>query len=419
MMFQLHFKRRLALLGLTVLSLFLLVHGAAAFTHFSYPYGERVGVYDARSLGMGQTGVAFQNNAFALNLNPACLAGVKDLSVSSSVHLVKVDEDRAFPFHDSFDGFVDYNTYAMNSNLYSGYAFGVVKTFQQSPMPTVGLAVYPLYDWNYDYQEQVRDESDALIGRNVIENRKGIYAVSFGLAENVTPWLDLGAAFNYLNGDGEFEQRVFSDTVIVLDRQELDADGMSFNLGAMAQISPRVRIGLGYRSEAKVDGTVKFSGKNVAAPDSSRSVELTYPYSVVFGVEYRPRNDLTTRLNFDVEFTQWSKFSDADEETIEFDDVWQFAGGVEHQFIVGFPARFGFRYQPSYQDKDVTTTAVTFGTGFSHGGFQIDFGGEVGTRSWREYDLFPERYFGGVERTDQDKVKESLIRAMVSIGYRI
>jgi hypothetical protein len=416
---MIHFKGRLACLGLAFLALLLLSQGAMAFSHLSYPYGERVGVYDARSLAMGQTGVAFQENAFALNLNPACLMEIRGFSAHSSVHLVKVDEDRAFPFHDSFDGFVDYNTYAMNSNVYSGFAFGVVKTFKNSPVPTVGIAGYPLYDWNYDYQEEVRDDGDLLIGRNLIENRKGIYAISLGLAEQATSWLDLGVSLNWLNGDGEFERRAFGDTVIALENQDLDVDGMNFNLGALARVTPRVRVGVAYRSEAKVDGTVKFSGKDIANPDSSRAVELTYPYSVVFGVEYRPRNDLTTRLNFDVEYARWSKFDDINDESIDFDNIWQFAGGVEHIFFRGFPARFGFRYQPSYQDKEVTTTAFTFGTGLSHRGFQIDFGGEVGTRTWRQADLFPESYHGGVERTGQDKVKESLIRAMISIGYRI
>lgn len=414
-----HLKGRLLLLVLPLLTLGVLAHEALAFTQFSYPYGERVGVFDARSLSMGGTGVAFQENALALCVNPACLAEIKAFGAASSVQLIKVDEDRAFPFHDSFDGFVDYNTYAMNSNVYSAYAFGVVKAFRESPLPTLGVAGYPLYDWKYDYFEEVRDEGDLVIGKNVMEHRKGIYAVSVGLAERALPWLSLGASLNFLNGDGEFERRAFGDTIIVLDHQELDCDGINLNLGAMAQVSKRVRLGLMYRSEAKLDGTAKFSGKNIATPDSSRPLELTYPYSIAFGVEYRPRNDLTTRLNFDVEFTQWSQFEDRANEDLDFDDVWQFAGGVEHQFFIGYPFRFGFRYQPNYQDKEVTTTAVSFGTGFNYQEFQIDFGAEVGTRTWRQDDLFPESYYGGVERTDKDRVKESLLRAMVSIGYQI
>lgn len=240
-----------------------------------------------------------------------------------------------------------------------------------------------------------------------------------GLAEEATPWLNLGLAINFLKGEGEFESRVFGDTLIVLDRQELDCDGMNFHLGTMAQISPRVHLGLVYRSKAKLDGTAKFSGKGIAMPDSSRDLELTYPYSIAFGVEYRPRNQLTTCLNFDVEFTKWSQFKDKANEGLNFDDVWQFAAGVEHQFFMGYPFRFGFRYQPGYQDKKVTTTTVTFGTGFALENFQIDFGGAVGTRSWREEDLFPEDLFGGVERTGKDRVKESLLRAMVSIGYQL
>jgi long-subunit fatty acid transport protein len=137
------------------------------------------------------------------------------------------------------------------------------------------------------------------------------------------------------------------------------------------------------------------------------------------GVEFRPRNDLTTRLNFDVEYTPWSRFKDNTNPDLEFDDIWQFAGGVEHQFFIGVPFRFGFRYRPSYQDEEITTTAFSFGTGFAYREFQIDFGGEIGTRSWRQEDLFPEIYHGGSERSGKDRVTESTLRAMVSVGYRI
>jgi hypothetical protein len=394
--------------------------GAAAFTYFSYPYGEGAGPYDARSLAMAGTGVAYGPNVFALRTNPANLADVTGFMVNSTAVLTKVDEDRAFPFHDSFDGFVDYNTYAMNSNVYGSYALGAAKAFPGSGrFPNLALAGYPLYDWNYDYLEEVRDESDALIGKNIMEHRDGVYAVSLGAAEKINSWLDAGVSINYLKAGGHFERRVFGDTTIVHLRRELDADGFSLNLGAVAQISHRLRLGLVYRSQARLDGTAELSGMSIAGPDSSAKLELTYPQTVVLGAEFRPRNDLTTRLNFDVRFTQWSRFEDAADESLEFDDIWEFAGGVEHQFFIGFPFRFGFRYQPSYHDKEITTTAVSFGTGFSTQGFQIDFGGEIGTRSWRQEDLFPESYHGGTERSGKDRVNESSLRAMVSVGYRI
>ncbi len=394
--------------------------GASAFTYFSYPYGERAGSYDARSLAMAGTGVAYGPNVFALRTNPANLADVTGFVVNSTVTLNKVDEDRAFPYHDSFDGFVGYNTYAMNSNVYASYALGAARAFPgPSRFPNLALAGYPLYDWNYDYLEEVRDQNDDLIGKNIMEHRDGIYAVSLGAADKVISWLDAGLSINYLKAGGHFEQRAFGDTTIVQLRREVDADGFNLNLGVVAQITPRLRAGLVYRSQAKLDGTAEFSGKSIADPDSSTKLELTYPQNVAMGVEFRPRNDLTTRLNFDIEFTQWSKFEDASDETLEFDDVWEFSGGVEHQFFVGVPFRFGFRYQPSYHDEDITTAAVSFGTGFNYQGFQIDFGGEIGTRTWRQEDLFPESYHGGVERSDKDRVEESHLRAMVSVGYRI
>jgi hypothetical protein len=253
---------------LGVLVLFPGFRETEAFTYFSHPYGERVGFFDARSLSMGGTGVAYGENAFAVGVNPACLAAVKHFAVSSAIQLVHVNEDRAFPFHDSFDGFVDYNTYAMNSNVFDTYALGLVKAFPEMRwFPNLALVAYPAYDWNYEYFEEVRDESDQLTGKNVIENRRGIYAISLGAAQQATPWLEVGLAINFLNADGEFERRALGDTLIYQDHQELEADGFGLNLGAVAQVSHRVRVGLAYRSQAKVDGTVAFSGTEIAIPD--------------------------------------------------------------------------------------------------------------------------------------------------------
>ena len=103
-------------------------------------------------------------------------------------------------------------------HAYGNYALGAVKAFpEMRRFPNLAVAGYPLYDWNYDYFEEVRDDNDRLIGKNVMEHRKGIYAISAGAAHQALSWLDVGLAVNFLKANGQFERRAFRHAKVKCD----------------------------------------------------------------------------------------------------------------------------------------------------------------------------------------------------------
>ena len=87
-------------------------------------YGNAVFFHNARSLGMGGTGIADGSSSSDFSINPALgVYNQSDLSVAAKGHFNKYQEDRSFPYYDSFGGFVDYGSYVFNENWYNNYFF--------------------------------------------------------------------------------------------------------------------------------------------------------------------------------------------------------------------------------------------------------------------------------------------------------
>lgn len=150
--------------------------------------------------------------------------------------------------------------------------------------------------------------------------------------------------------------------------------------------------------------------------DTTRSYSLTYPWEANLGVEYRPRSELQTRVYLETHFARWSRLraEPVDTSLPKLKDVWEIRGGVEHIFFNQIPVRFGFLYQPSPFGHDMAISSFTFGTGFETKGMRIDLGGEMGNREYRQEDIFPD---GSESR--MDRVKESLLKFMVTVSYQI
>jgi hypothetical protein len=89
----------------------------ADFNISKMKYGQERQFISARMLGLGGSGVAGGDAFSALYLNPA-LAGKtqKWLSINGGLIINKSEEDRSFPYYDSFGGFEDYGSFSFNKN---------------------------------------------------------------------------------------------------------------------------------------------------------------------------------------------------------------------------------------------------------------------------------------------------------------
>ena len=407
-----------------VIALVALAGSAGAFTLAEWErYGYAMSTYDARSLGMGGAGLAAIDGAAGMALNPALLGKTESIDVALTGLIVLAEESRETPLHDSFDGVIGYNTYALSTETYDRYvgavAFNTATELTDFALaPVVAIGYGPRIDMSYGYHVQYRDPdfqtepADKVISDYYLEGDGGVNAFSVGLGQEVTSDIYVGLGVDFLRGDYKFSER----EVFPADSDEEntgsyddydDVKGTRFTLGVLFENLHRVDIAAVYRAPFTLSGD--YDSRPVApAASSTGSFEHDYPGELVLGLEYHPRNLLMTTVSCDVEYTRWSEFKDdtlADDP--ELNDTFTYRLGVEHGFFDDTFARFGFSYRPSYVDERNTTTAFSVGLGLDILGVRVDLGGQVGLREY------------AIEEEDLEnvRVRETTTLAMMTLTH--
>jgi long-chain fatty acid transport protein len=157
--------------------------------------------------------------------------------------------------------------------------------------------------------------------------------------------------------------------------QQLTASdwGYGFNLGALFQISPDMRIGVGYRSQIKysLSGTSTFS--NVPAPlntspelqNSAATADLTVPASASVSV-FQTFGD-KWELMGDITWTQWSVFDQlvinfangapSNVTTEDWKNSWRFSLGLNYKFNEQWKLRTGVAWDQTPVPNSTLRTA--------------------------------------------------------------
>ena len=418
-----------------VIALVALAGSAGAFTLAEWErYGYVMSTFDARSLAMGGAGLASIDGAAGMALNPALLGKTEGIDVAVTGIVVLAEESRQTPLHDSFDGVIAYNTYALNTEVYDRYVGAVafkamtLGIDDQEWTTIVGVGYGPRIDMSYGYHVQYRDPdfqtepADKILYDYYMEGDGGVNAFSVGLGQEVAPDVYVGLGIDFLRGDYEVvEKWVYpadSDDEDVSSRAEFnDVTGTRFTLGVLVEQFHRVDVAAVYRAPFTLTGDYDIRPVELEAA-SRGDFENKYPGTLALGLEYHPRNLLMTTLSCDVEYTRWSDLTKQvswmglEEFKVvvdpELDDTLTYRLGVEHGFFDDTYARFGFSYQPSYVDERNTTSAFSIGLGLDVLGARVDIGGQVGLR---EYDLDTENEIKNV------RVRETTTLAMVTVTH--
>ena len=381
-----------------VLVLALLPAGAGAYTYAEILYGDVMPPYDARSLALGGAGVASADGARGLAMNPALLGKCARFDVAVTGFVIAAEEARDIPLHDSFDGIIADNTYALNTNLYDRYIASVAVNPADVLeadvwMPVIGVGYRPVLDMDYHYHVQYRDPdsqtepNDKILYDYYLDQDGGVNALSVALGGEVVPSVFAGVGVDFLRGDFDGRARwVFPPDSEETDAEERlsydDLSGQRFTFGLLSEQLHRFDLAVVYRTGFTLEGDFEYSWAWEDSLDDSGSLELEYPDVWTFGVQYHPRNGVLTTVSFDLEYARWSGFEDSTRDT-DFDDTITYRVGVEHAFYDDTQARFGFSYQPSYIDESTTRAAFSAGLGLKVLGVPVDIGGQVGLR---EYD---------------------------------
>ncbi len=409
----------------------LLLLCASAFAQATQPdvsVGTRPGAFSPRSLGLGHTFVTNQLGSAALMGNPATLAHqTSRWHIGLSADLSRVRETRSYPFYDAFDGVLGYNNYALNDHLYSKLDGGASYLLKQEQLDVMVLSAgtYSAYQFQYTYHEEVRNRftsggvQDLILGKNLLEVDGDLRAFAFGAAA-AQGKMAMGFSLAFLTGDWGYVNGVYyasEDSANQVYRADYSPDGTpaDLNFGATYDLNERVRFGA---RALFPTGKMKyeFTATN-SIGDSTTRVKGTssakYPSHIAAGVQYRPRNEYRPMIYGEAEIHTYSEVAEG------FDDVIEFRAGAEQQIVPGTPARFGIVYATSPTDKDRATTLFTAGVGFVLRRMHADFGLEFGEMNYSSDDLFPQSLYGGVNRSDRDRVETALFRGMLSLSWEL
>lgn len=406
--------------AIALLALLVLAGGASAYTYAEWRYGNVLPMYDGRSLGLGGAGIASSDGVRGMSLNPALLGKTEGIEVAVSGLVVGSEESREVPLHDSFDGVIGYNTFALNTAFYNHYGGGVAfkPAGEFEWAPTVAIGYRPRLDMNYTYHVQYRDPdfqtepADKILYDYYAEGSGGVNAFTVALGQEVVPDVYVGLGIDVLRGDYDMGER----WVYPPDSEEEDSSGRiefnelagtQFALGVLVEKMHRLDVGFVYRSGFTLEGEV-YLREAGAEEGSTGSFDYEYPHSFALGFEYRPRNELRTSVSFDVEYTLWSDFKDTLlESDPDLDDTMIYRVGVEHSFFDNSLARFGFLYEPSYVDERSTRAAISVGLGLDILGVRLDLAGQVGVR---EYDAED-------DDVEDGRIRETTTLAMATVVH--
>ncbi len=267
--------------------------------------------YDARSVGMGSTGVAHVENGASLYHNPAALNGMAKGAVTGVIAPLAPQVTAPLEGPDS----------EVDSQRAVGPLFLVGGGYRVHDRVTVGAAVFPTMGFGATFEDV-----QALGGLN-LSARLAVLEIAPGAAFAITDALAIGVAYRASHFSYGAETPAAAPPPApagTLLQAESNLNGWNFtglHVGLHFRATPSTRLGLSYRSKisADLDGTTEMAGQEM-----DTSMEFTVPHILKVGVAQGLLDDRLT-LAADLKY---ALFKDANEELVVATDV-PGAGTVE------------------------------------------------------------------------------------------
>jgi len=325
---------------------------------------------NARSMAMGQTGIATSLDGSAMIYNPACLAKVRRLEVRGGVSHLRLENTT------KYDG-GRYPEYGLTSVASTGRR-DVTKTHLDGlsvvvPAPTYrgslvfGFGVHRLKNFDRTFKMNLRDQAgeyDFIEEQQTETESGGIYAWSGAGAIEISPQMAVGAGINVYTGKAEYSAKYMfaeqyenevQDTVYYeLDETtgiELDHIGISGSVGFTYQASPNLTIGAVIETpsfwnidEESLVQTAEIYDTSSSSwyweeqwPEDYASVEykLRHPFSFGLGAGFSHEQ---LNLALDLKYTDWSQMEYTDEFSQDLNAV------IQEHYKEVVEVRFGAEY---------------------------------------------------------------------------
>lgn len=383
---------------------------------------------------MGGTGAALYRGGFSACFNPAMLDHAAGWRLDAGSSLSQAHEDRFQPLWDSFTSYITDTAIASNRHHYfdDGFAF----SGRAARTVAVGASLTTLYDFSYDFSEEVRDPSTTSNPYDTIleERSQGFGGAIRGLTAGASwqprPDVSIGAAVQYAFGTltSDRNERFFllsqsPDSYATTTSQ--DVDGIHAVVGLRARPGERLELGCSWETPLKVTGdilTTTAMSDSITATSMHGSVR--YPNRFRAGFAYFPRTEPRTVFTVDVVYEEWSHLEDAlvanPNQNPHLKNTMDVRLGVQHTFYNGVPLRFGFRHLDSYQDREAGLAMFAAGIGIPYRTGAFNFSAELGkmTSYQGHWFPYPDSYLEGTyDVQPTSRVEDTFFRVGAGLTY--
>ncbi len=334
------------------------------------------------SMAMGGLSILPPEGAGNTPFAPASIAPEEGIFAHVGGNIIQQVERREIPLFDSFGSTIAYTAYSNNkstlgrASVFAGYRLGG----EYSPAISVGYA--PFYDANYEYEEQVRNESDVITGTNHIKSEGLIAGPAVSANIRISRWGMVGAGVHILSGTIDYERSAMDtrlvqnyENLLLRDSLSTEYSATAINISAVATPIEHLEIGLKYRPQVKAEDV---------APLNS-----VIPSTFGFGLCWKPTGYVMSRLVFEAENTAWSELGEEDANFEQLEDAWAFRFGVEHLLPSGTMFRAGAYHHLIPLNEEIVTTGFTAGSQIRIWHATIDIAGGYEMRNYYYHSLFP------------------------------
>lgn len=378
------------------------------YSYLGIEYGDIVGYFGVRNLGMGGTSIASADDYSAFLSNPAAAYNfTKKIGVAFSLNYFNgservLDYESTESFESSFSKF--------NFNSFGIYS-------RPAEFVSVGFAYHPVNDQNYESEHYIPENTSEKNGIKYINSSGTLNSYSFGISVNIKEYGAAGISFSILKGSQDIIQGIdyYESTGLQDQKSEnhYTASGSTLNIGIGLVGKPlkTVQIGgfirTGTKIEFKKDEKLDYTFEIPSQYGAGIFIKSLFGYDTFFAFDFIYKNWEDTII----EPAGGNEYTPAG-----FHNTYEFHTGVEHILIfrkTKVPVRFGFYFQPFYGNDAYDKAVFTFGAGlwgYPLPELKLDFGVEFGKRNY----LGDNAYFDRTKYID-----ETLLNFVFEVKYEI
>ncbi len=302
---------------------------------------------DARSAGLGGTGVAYADNAAAVFHNPAGLSAVERGVVTLSVA----------PFFPQVQAPIAGSEEKSERGFFPMFLAG--GAYRLNDQFVLGVAAYPVVGFGGEYKDL------AALGGEKLSVAAASFEISPALSYSITDAVSVAVGYRatYVMEDiHQVTPGVAPNGDPVLVASDLNLSGtnfLGFQVGVLARVAEATRLGLTYRNKITVDLDGDFESMGAKLDASS---EIAVPHTFKLGLA-QELLDQQLMLALDLKYALYAESSESTKTTIEgfgtsetpldWKNSLAVALGVEYRLPKDGPAlRLGYSVTQSATSED-------------------------------------------------------------------